>query len=60
MVNREDGILSTAHPRTKSSALYPDTYKDKIPARDRDVGYAIRWVELTILHYSDKAWSAVQ
>lgn len=28
MVNAEDGILWTAHPRTKSSALYPDTYKD--------------------------------
>ena len=29
MVNREEGILWAAHPRTKSSALYPDTYKDK-------------------------------
>jgi hypothetical protein len=29
MVNREGGIMWTAHPRTKSSALYPDTYKHK-------------------------------
>lgn len=29
MVNQEKGILWTAHPRTKSSALYPDIYKDK-------------------------------
>ena len=29
MVNREGGIIWAAHPRTKSSALYPDTYKDK-------------------------------
>lgn len=29
MVNKERGIIWTAHPRTKSSALYPDTYKDK-------------------------------
>jgi hypothetical protein len=29
MLNREHGIIWTAHPRTKSSALYPDTYKDK-------------------------------
>jgi hypothetical protein len=28
-VNREQGILWTAHPRTKSSAMYPDDYKDK-------------------------------
>ena len=28
-VNREQGILWTAHPRTKSSAMYPDEYKDK-------------------------------
>ena len=28
-VNREQGILWTAHPRTKSSAMYPDLYKDK-------------------------------
>jgi hypothetical protein len=28
-VNREEGILWTAHPRTKSSAMYPDEYKDK-------------------------------
>jgi len=28
-VNREKGILWTAHPRTKSSAMYPDEYKDK-------------------------------
>jgi hypothetical protein len=29
MINREGGIIWTAHPRTKSSALYPDMYKDK-------------------------------
>jgi hypothetical protein len=29
MVEQEKGIIWTAHPRTKSSALYPDTYKDK-------------------------------
>jgi hypothetical protein len=29
LVNQEKGIMWTAHPRTKSSALYPDTYKDK-------------------------------
>ncbi len=29
MVNTEQGILWTAHPRTKSSAMYPDMYKDK-------------------------------
>jgi hypothetical protein len=29
MVNQEKAILWTAHPRTKSSALYPETYKDK-------------------------------
>ena len=29
MVNAEHSILWTAHPRTKSSALYPDLYKDK-------------------------------
>ncbi|MEI9979016.1 MAG: hypothetical protein WDN23_08430 [Edaphobacter sp.] len=29
MVNQENGIMWTAHPRTKSSAYYPDAYKDK-------------------------------
>jgi hypothetical protein len=29
MVNREDGIIWTAHPRTKSSEGYPEAYKDK-------------------------------
>ena len=28
-VNREEGILWAAHPRTKSSAMYPDEYKGK-------------------------------
>ncbi len=28
-VDREQGILWAAHPRTKSSAMYPDEYKDK-------------------------------
>lgn len=29
MVNKERAIVWTAHPRTKSSAMYPDMYKDK-------------------------------
>jgi hypothetical protein len=29
MINREQGIIWAAHPRTKSSAMYPDLYKDK-------------------------------
>jgi hypothetical protein len=29
MVNTEQSILWTAHPHTKSSAMYPDMYKDK-------------------------------
>ena len=29
MVNREQGIIWTAHPRTKSSEGYPEAYKDK-------------------------------
>ena len=29
MVNREQGIIWTAHPRTKSSENYPEAYKDK-------------------------------
>lgn len=29
MVNREGGVMWTAHPRTKSSEGYPETYKDK-------------------------------
>ena len=29
MVNRERGIIWTAHPRTKSSEGYPEAYKDK-------------------------------
>ncbi|MDR3753188.1 MAG: hypothetical protein P4K93_07105 [Terracidiphilus sp.] len=28
-INREQGILWVAHPRTKSSAMYPDQYKDR-------------------------------
>ncbi len=28
-VNREQGIIWVAHPRTKSSAIYPDVYKDQ-------------------------------
>jgi hypothetical protein len=28
-INREQGILWAAHPRTKSSAMYPDVYKDQ-------------------------------
>jgi hypothetical protein len=29
MINREHGIIWTAHPRTKSSEGYPEAYKDK-------------------------------
>jgi hypothetical protein len=29
MVNREQGIMWTAHPRTKNSEGYPEAYKDK-------------------------------
>jgi hypothetical protein len=29
MVNKEQSIIWVAHPRTKSSAMYPDMYKDK-------------------------------
>ncbi len=29
MVNKEQSILWTAHPRTKSSEVFPDNYKDK-------------------------------
>ena len=29
MVNETGSIIWTAHPRTKSSAMFPDTYKDK-------------------------------
>lgn len=29
LVNQEHAIVWTAHPRTKSSALYPDMYKDR-------------------------------
>ncbi len=28
-INREQGIIWVAHPRTKSSAMYPDVYKDR-------------------------------
>jgi len=28
-INREQGVIWTAHPRTKSSAMYPDLYKDR-------------------------------
>ena len=29
MVNQERGILWTAHPRTKSTAIFPDIYKSE-------------------------------
>lgn len=29
MINREGGVMWAAHPRTKSSEGYPETYKDK-------------------------------
>lgn len=46
-VNREQGILWTAHPRTKSSAMYPDEYKDKdFFLSDRFVGAS--WESLPV------------
>jgi hypothetical protein len=47
MVNTEHAILWTAHPRTKSSALYPDTYKDKdFFLNDRFIGAS--WESLPV------------
>ena len=47
MINDEQAILWTAHPRTKSSALYPDTYKDKVYfLSDRFIGAS--WESLPV------------
>jgi hypothetical protein len=47
MVNAEHAILWTAHPRTKSSALYPDLYKDKdFFLNDRFIGAS--WESLPV------------
>ncbi len=47
MVNAEHAILWTAHPRTKSSALYPDTYRDKdFFLNDRFIGAS--WESLPV------------
>ena len=41
MVNREQGIIWTTHPRTKSSEGYPEAYKDKdFFLSDRFIGAA--------------------
>jgi hypothetical protein len=46
-VNREQGIIWTAHPRTKSSAMYPDVYKDKdFYLSDRFIGAS--WESLPV------------
>ena len=47
MVNKEQGILWTAHPRTKSSEGYPETYKDQdFFLSDRFVGAS--WESLPV------------
>ena len=47
MVNQEQSILWTAHPRTKSSETYPDDYKDKdFFLSDRFVGAS--WESLPV------------
>ena len=47
MVNKEHAILWTAHPRTKSSALYPDIYKDQdFFLNDRFIGAS--WESLPV------------
>jgi len=47
MVNQEQSILWTAHPRTKSSEVYPDNYKDKdFFLSDRFVGAS--WESLPV------------
>jgi hypothetical protein len=47
MVNREKGIFWTAHPRTKSSEGYPETYKDTDFFRsDRFIGAS--WESLPV------------
>jgi hypothetical protein len=47
MVEKEHAILWTAHPRTKSSAVYPDTYKDKdFFLNDRFIGAS--WESLPV------------
>ncbi len=39
LVNRESGLLYTAHPRTKNTAGYPDAYREKDYFRtDRNIG----------------------
>lgn len=47
MVNQEQAIIWTAHPRTKSSEMYPDGYKDKdFFLSDRFVGAS--WESLPV------------
>ena len=47
MVNREQGIFWTAHPRTKSSEGYPEQYKDKdFFLNDRFIGAS--WESLPV------------
>ena len=58
MVNRENGIIWTAHPRTKSSEGYPEVYKDKdFFLSDRFIGAS--WESLPV-DLSEKRLCAVR
>lgn len=47
LVNQEDGIWYTTHPRTKNSAGYPDAYRDQdFFLSDRDIGAS--WESLPV------------
>ena len=47
LVNRENGIWYTAHPRTKNTAGYPDAYRDKdFFLSDRNIGAS--WESLPV------------
>jgi hypothetical protein len=47
LVNRENGILYTTHPRTKNSAGYPDGYRNKdFFLTDRNIGAS--WESLPV------------
>ena len=52
-INREQGILWVAHPRTKSSAMYPDVYKDQdFFLSDRFIGGS--WESLPVDQSQDR------
>jgi hypothetical protein len=52
-VNKEQGIIWAAHPRTKSSAMYPDVYKDKSYfLSDRFIGAS--WESLPVDQSQDR------